>query len=296
MTCANNLRQVGLALQRYIADFDCVPPSCTTTVDPVLEKVHYRGMYSVHTRLLPYLELNVLYHEINYGTGTCPPDTWKWGSKSDQERWMLAQNTTAARSKVVGFLCPSDAARLEPGCNYRINEGVGPWHLRTLRYHDSGNGLFEGFQVVGPSYVPDGMSHTAAWGERLLGSGDPERGVPARDAYEKHGPAYDADQLLLQCRAAGVKLNDTYPWMGRWWFWAGRERTHYTHAQTPNGTIPDCLTPTCETAPGMATARSHHPGGVNVGMADGSVRFVSSTIGTAAWRAMGTRNGGEIEP
>ena len=42
------------------------------------------------------------------------------------------------------------------------------------------------------------------------------------------------------------------------------------------------------------TANSRHPGGVNVGLADGSVRFVKSTINIQAWRALGTRNGGEV--
>ena len=41
-------------------------------------------------------------------------------------------------------------------------------------------------------------------------------------------------------------------------------------------------------------ARSKHIGGVNVGMGDGSIRFVSNTIRPATWRAMGTMNGNEV--
>jgi prepilin-type processing-associated H-X9-DG protein len=40
-------------------------------------------------------------------------------------------------------------------------------------------------------------------------------------------------------------------------------------------------------------ARSLHPGGVNVSLADGSVRFVAQTIDVATWRALGTIQGGE---
>jgi prepilin-type N-terminal cleavage/methylation domain-containing protein/prepilin-type processing-associated H-X9-DG protein len=43
-----------------------------------------------------------------------------------------------------------------------------------------------------------------------------------------------------------------------------------------------------------AAARSAHPGGVNAAMADGSVRFVKSTINRAVWVALGTRAGGEV--
>jgi len=44
----------------------------------------------------------------------------------------------------------------------------------------------------------------------------------------------------------------------------------------------------------MATARSRHPLGVNVLMADGSGRFVSDSIAQQVWRALGTRNGAEL--
>jgi prepilin-type processing-associated H-X9-DG protein len=45
---------------------------------------------------------------------------------------------------------------------------------------------------------------------------------------------------------------------------------------------------------GASTASSRHPGGVNVLMADGSVRFTKQTINVQVWEAMGSRNGGEI--
>lgn len=40
-------------------------------------------------------------------------------------------------------------------------------------------------------------------------------------------------------------------------------------------------------------ARSYHPGGVNVGMADGSVRFVQETIDAATWGALLSSRGNE---
>lgn len=50
-----------------------------------------------------------------------------------------------------------------------------------------------------------------------------------------------------------------------------------------------------------AAARSKHNSGVNVGLADGSVRFVANNVNLLLWRSMGTRSGGEsisnvIEP
>ncbi|NBO93664.1 MAG: DUF1559 domain-containing protein [Planctomycetia bacterium] len=41
-------------------------------------------------------------------------------------------------------------------------------------------------------------------------------------------------------------------------------------------------------------ARSRHTGGVNVLMGDGSIRFVTNSIASVTWRALGTMNGGEV--
>ena len=42
------------------------------------------------------------------------------------------------------------------------------------------------------------------------------------------------------------------------------------------------------------TANSNHSGGVNVTMADGSVKFIKNSINYITWWGLGTRNGGEI--
>ena len=44
----------------------------------------------------------------------------------------------------------------------------------------------------------------------------------------------------------------------------------------------------------MTVANSMHPGGVNVCMGDGSVKFMKSSIALPTWRAIGTRNGQEV--
>jgi prepilin-type N-terminal cleavage/methylation domain-containing protein len=44
----------------------------------------------------------------------------------------------------------------------------------------------------------------------------------------------------------------------------------------------------------IAAARSHHPAGIMVGLADASVRFISHNISATTWTALGTRGGGEV--
>jgi prepilin-type processing-associated H-X9-DG protein len=42
------------------------------------------------------------------------------------------------------------------------------------------------------------------------------------------------------------------------------------------------------------TASSLHPGGVNVLLMDGSVRFIRDGINPSLWQALGTRAGAEV--
>src|SRR5262245_61191733 len=65
--CSNNLRQIGIALHAYHSSFGCFPGSSTSKAFS-----GYRGYFSVHSRVLPYLEKNDLYNAINFDVGTLP--------------------------------------------------------------------------------------------------------------------------------------------------------------------------------------------------------------------------------
>ena len=44
----------------------------------------------------------------------------------------------------------------------------------------------------------------------------------------------------------------------------------------------------------LSNADSWHPGGVNVTMGDGSVRFIKNSINISTWMSLGTRANGEV--
>jgi prepilin-type N-terminal cleavage/methylation domain-containing protein/prepilin-type processing-associated H-X9-DG protein len=76
----------------------------------------------------------------------------------------------------------------------------------------------------------------------------------------------------------------------------------YTHVMTPN-TVSCTGTATATSFTNNSqwggigaaiTATSNHPGGVNVGFCDGSVKFVKDAVDLATWQGLGTRNGREI--
>lgn len=66
-------------------------------------------------------------------------------------------------------------------------------------------------------------------------------------------------------------------------------RRAFTLIELPNGR--SCMYPGGRI---MTTANSAHAGGVNVLLGDGHVRAVQQSIDLRVWRALGTRNGGEV--
>ncbi len=77
--------------------------------------------------------------------------------------------------------------------------------------------------------------------------------------------------------------------IGAPWIRGYHSTTTYYHVNVPNGR--SCMYPSSRI---MTTASSNHTGGVNVAMMDGSTKFVSQTVDLTAWRAVGTRDGGEV--
>jgi len=255
----------------------------------------YFGFHSPFARMMIHIN-PPLYNAINFDLGTFPIGG-QFPESGDQHRDGLNQASRTVYEQVVNiFLCPSDPeARGVPATNYRANVGVGPNYSPTAEHPDSGNGLFRETRVVRISQVPDGLTHTAAMSERLIPGPSRATLSPNRAYYTQPGLTLTGDDLLKGCRiSARTDRSPYFPHGSRWWYWTGRDRTLYTHTQEPNGKIPDCLIFQAVPAAGMSTARSAHPGGVNLLMGDGSVRFVADSIAREAWRGLGTRNGGEL--
>ena len=291
LQCQNNLRQIGLALHSYHDSFRSYPSASMITRLPNGE--YYMGLYSIHSRLLPFLEQRPLFDSINFDVGTWPPDGYLVGGSA--YGWANPTNETVYLTRVSMFICPSDDGPFDAGTNYRGNTGVGPLFTTSAETPDSGNGIFPEVGTIQARHVTDGLSHTTMFSERVQGSGVEGEIDPERDLYDRDGIANTADQMLGSCRIAARPYNKRgYIFSGRYWYWTGRERTLYTHTQSPNGSVPDCTTGGVTPGIDMATARSRHPGGVNVIMADGSSRFVRTGIDRALWRGLGTRNGAEI--
>jgi prepilin-type N-terminal cleavage/methylation domain-containing protein/prepilin-type processing-associated H-X9-DG protein len=179
---------------------------------------------------------------------------------------------------------------------------------------DSNLGFF-GFEGV-----TDGTSNTALFSEKLVGvaNGSPEpyagqsnanRGifvVAVPTNYNGSGPTGGAASALN-----GVQICQSIPattqtstgsWLSGFTWSMGYEWytvvNSYNHYNTPNKYT--CLNNAGDPGgswggtSGIVTATSNHPGGINVGFADGSVRFIKDSVGPQTWWAIGSRNGGEV--
>jgi prepilin-type processing-associated H-X9-DG protein len=167
---------------------------------------------------------------------------------------------------------------------------------------------------VGMQGIGDGTSNTCMFSEKMIGIQTPASGgvypgttnanrvifqVSSVTVTNDTGGAAQAQLFLQGCRSipGSQQSSGTNYWNGA--CWAGSHSgtlrfNAYDHVNTPNGL--SCQDGNAQ-APGdntdAITASSNHSGGVNVGMADGSVRFVKNTIAAVTWWAIATRAGGE---
>ena len=288
--CGNNLRQVGLATNGYLNAHGVFPEICGSPERPGFPK-----QFSTFTGILPYVEQTALFDAINFDVGLQDFAIFPAPSAGGRSLGWEANSTAMATS--LGFLlCPSDGipsiqARVA-GCNYRANFGAG------LTFGSDGAiaGPLSWPVSVSAATVTDGLSHTATFSEKLRGEIGRRWLDPRTDMVI--GPTfgrYDPTRTLAKCAYQSVSPGQFYTTMGTNWFVGALSQACYNHVDVPNSLEPDCIVPGFNPVAARASARSNHRSGVNVALADGSVRFVGSMINLAAWKALGTRAGGEVD-
>ena len=272
--CANNLRQIGLATHSYLSAFERFP-----SPQGELPVAGFHREYSAFTKLLPALDQAALFDRINFDVGV--QDPLMFGVKEGAEA-----NATAMATTLGVLLCPGDGGAAGAS-NYRANIG---WRL-YYSWRDYGT---NGPLGVTAAATSDGLSHTAAYSEKLVGRGE-GRALDPRSDMVIGFLSMEPRESLARCAAKRETPWGYYAFAGRRWLVGSLAHTEYNHIIEPNSTVSDCIY-RANPVIGLLGARSNHPGGVNVAMADGSIRFVSGTIARETWAALGTRAGGEVIP
>ncbi len=265
--CANNLKQLGLALHNYHDTFQHFPAARDPWPNP----------FSAQAHLLPFVEQSNLQNLIDFTQPT---------SKGP--------NLTAAEVPIKILQCPSDPAHGRvpgsdySGNNYVCNVGTG---INNGDYV-TGDGVFLLNHPIGFSDITDGTSNTAALSELAIGNGATGSGsVPSDPRKQFVQPSTNPMNVAGDCGAtASANWSGS---RGDRWINGGYLSTAYNHYTTPNArNVYDCINAANNF--GLATARSFHPGGVNLLLVDGSVRFVRDSIALTTWQALATREGGEV--
>jgi prepilin-type N-terminal cleavage/methylation domain-containing protein/prepilin-type processing-associated H-X9-DG protein len=288
--CVNNLKQLGIAAHNYHDTYSRFPLGRTITVIGGAISINYA--YSPHSQMLPFLEQNPVYQSINFNL------TWN----PDPNRAGYDGNATARATVVSVFLCPSDAQNAVPrtygGNNYRANEGstccfghgdTDPLGVNMMMRPP--DGVYYANSSRNLADVTDGSSNTAMFSEHIKGDFSQAIATDRADTFLPGIYPMDEDDAVRICREVNWRdlTKQGFSDVGAPWLYGYHSTTAYYHVGGPN--TRSCMFPPLRIA---TTANSDHPGGVNVLLGDGSVRFTKDSIAIAAWRAMGSRNLGEV--
>lgn len=293
VACHNNLRQLGLALHNHLASRRHFPPS-----SDLAGSRHASGTtgqpWSGQALMLPYLEGDSVYRAIDFTKGY-----------HDAAHRPPAMPFILASTKVDVLVCPS-----EPKNHPRLASDGTPEHyplnyaLSVGQYlvHDPANRLDGGNAFapdarLGEASFPDGLSKTLAMAEvkaftpRFHDCSTPPPQPPATAAtvFTSGGSwsATNGHSEWVCGRAIHTGFTTTFP-----------PNTVIPHEN--GGTVYDISVSSSregrsasEPTYAVIPSRSHHPGIVGALLLDGSVRAVASEIAAPAWKALGSRAGGE---
>lgn len=320
MQCSNNLKQQMLGSLNYESTYKRLPSRQLGTgyVRQYAQRYSMSGWYSI----FPYCEQGPLYNQL---------------VSDNREPW---NGANVYRTRVSFMECPSDVGESDPvnagrtrgltsyafcsGDDYSAGQvivgGTEERSSDTISFQKQAirnRGIFGRGNYARLGEITDGTSNTIALGERSRGSSVRGKGMVAIDLTVSNLSSYSP----LSCRAlwngqqynaaATIYTGDT---AAGYRLYAGSPFfAAMTTILPPNSAV--CVIGSGGNSPhwfsGIWTATSEHTGGVQIAMADGSVRFISDSIdaGNTAtpapsntssgispygvWGALGTKAAGE---
>jgi prepilin-type N-terminal cleavage/methylation domain-containing protein/prepilin-type processing-associated H-X9-DG protein len=274
--CLNNLKQLGLALQNYHDTISKFPAGRPGFINDSYDINYMSGFVSI----LPFMEQQSIYNSWNMQIS--------FDNQASIGPYTLGtvQFTTAAKSIIQTFICPTDTSQPHSPnslvsitglaiSSYSFCAGtVGPPNGTVNGFNDktSNTGFAHYLVPHGIQEFTDGTSNTISVGE-----------VVAADGTYKSIPTCPAPNQATTLNSAGY-----------WNTWSANTREESNFRTTVNPlNSPPC---TGILLDGLVNAAfgSYHPGGGNFLFADGSVHYLKNTINLPIYQALSTRSLGEV--
>jgi prepilin-type N-terminal cleavage/methylation domain-containing protein/prepilin-type processing-associated H-X9-DG protein len=282
--CANNLKQVGVALHAYHDTFGSLPPGRFPTYDPryagpnppCTSRIIDKGLFVM---ALPWIEQGPLYNAINQSLTI-----------------FGRENRTVCGVAIGTYVCPSDPDAMvrqadeQALIKYGLEDPGGPLAMAFMSYAGSFGSFSVNASVVGqPNCVVPGPLRAQANGVfndiALIGM------VSVSDGLSNTIFAVEKTTTILR----GLDAIDSTIFSRYGWYVSGNLGDSLVSAMYP----PNMFHKVSYAAgAGHAFAASSlHPGGLNALMGDGSVRFIKETIDTWAFNSItGNPSGASLDP
>ena len=303
MRCANNLRQLGIALHHYHLDHGRFPAGIDSDNDDLAN-----GDATGFTHLLPYFENDAIARLYDFG-----------------HPWYHAANYGPVGMTIRILLCPSNrgVAQLDlspfaaewgtplppiaAGTDYAFCKGANAaLQRRPGRVPGEVRGVFDVNSKTRIADIHDGTSTTMAVGDAAAGS----TVYRVRDIHQPDRPAIDLvtgqPRVIEQAWAAGCTASRGYPYYGSVFAATAQYGLPPDPRDEPLNPLSRLVAPTMDGGDPfgdnrtgrdwVSGFRSAHVGGCNFFFCDGSVRFVRREIAPSLYRALSTYAGGELIP
>lgn len=296
MSCQNNLKQIGLAMQNYHDVYGRFPAGAIATARPEAYVGHTGGNWRVS--LLPYVDQMAAYQQVDFRAGSF------WAHTANFPQALVDV-------RVPMFHCPSSAFGMTNRTDI-ANSG------RTVSGVERNSQVMDYVGVVGGYPDPAGRTNVCTGSSSLVGGAFCENGMmrTLRGTGLQECTDGSSNTILIAEQSGqvnGIEISSNT--LGGWHGWVFNNGTHYslqTDITTYSGgsmyaggttTVrhpPNSFWTSGAPSNANLTYRpntilnSFHPGGIQTVYADGSVHFVSETIQLETLKMLAVRDDGHV--
>jgi prepilin-type processing-associated H-X9-DG protein len=301
--CSNNLKQIGLALHGFHANWKRFPPGSsnnrppfgmnltTDPADPDCGPYTGCGQYGTSWMIyiMPYLELNVIAQQWTYADQ----------HYSNAVRAVIGDKEQTGRTQFPVYRCPSSSLSRKislsspwsmvvdyVGIAGTVDDfgGNGSFGHTATNYGPVGKNGILGYNTRNTfASITDGSSNTLMVGECGQWLYDPNGAAVDYRPSIYHG-------FAIGCLGNGVDNTETLESTSR----VFNTTTVRYSINRLEGWGTSCSDGNCENSGNNSVLRSAHPGGMNGLLADGSVHFLAESLDVAVLGRLAARNDGQV--